>query len=317
MVYQPTSRVLTVLGLLQTHGQLSSGDLADRLEVDPRTVRRYIVSLQDMGIPVEAEYGRYGGYALRPGYKLPPLMFSDEEVLVLTIGLQMARRSGLAGAKAAVESALAKIGRVLPETLREQLHALQESAQIADEPQEVPTVSADVLAELSLSSQQHRQVWLRYVSGDESTERTFDPYAVIQHSGHWYTVGYCHLRQALRTFRLDKVESVAILPTLFSAPADFDALDYMLTSFGAIPDRWDIEVLLKIPLEEARRRFPRPLATLIPEGDYVRLLASMPDLNEMARLFIAAGCPLTIVKPPELRDVFLQIADEIRQMAVA
>src|SRR5438128_1333849 len=121
MVYRPTARVLSVLELLQTHGQLTGQELANRLEVDVRTVRRYITTLQDIGIPIEAEIGRYGGYALHPGFKLPPLMFTDEEVLVLTLGLLLARRSRLAGAGAAVESALAKVERVLPLRLREQL----------------------------------------------------------------------------------------------------------------------------------------------------------------------------------------------------
>ena len=126
-MYHPTTRVLTVLELLQAHGQISGPDLAARLEVNARTVRHYITLLQDMGIPIEAERGRAGGYRLRPGYKLPPLMFSEDEALALAVGLLAARRLGLAGAAPAVEGALAKVERVMPETLRARIKAVQET----------------------------------------------------------------------------------------------------------------------------------------------------------------------------------------------
>src|SRR5262252_7481934 len=121
----PTTRVLTVLELLQSRPRLSGSELADRLDVDPRTVRRYVSALQDLGVPVESEPGRYGGYRLRPGYKLPPLMFNEEEALALILGLLASRRAGLLDAAPAVEGALAKIDRVLPDRLRGRVQAVQ------------------------------------------------------------------------------------------------------------------------------------------------------------------------------------------------
>src|SRR6266852_223212 len=125
-MYHPTTRVLTVLELLQSHWQMSGPKLAERLEVDIRSVRRYITMLQELGIPIEAERGRYGTYRLRPGYKLPPLMFTEDEALAMTLGLLAARRLGLAVAAPAIEGALAKVDRVLPATLRERVQAVQE-----------------------------------------------------------------------------------------------------------------------------------------------------------------------------------------------
>src|SRR5207302_5339498 len=113
-VYHPTTRVLTVLELLQARARLNGSELAERLEVDRRTVRRYVNTLQELGVPVESESGRYGGYRLRPGYKLPPMMFNEEEALALILGLLASRRAGLLDAAPAVEGALAKIDRVLP-----------------------------------------------------------------------------------------------------------------------------------------------------------------------------------------------------------
>lgn len=123
----PTTRLLTLLELLQSHPRLNGADLSARLEVDPRTLRRYIEMLQDMGIPVEAERGRYGGYRLRSGFKLPPLMFNEEEALALTLGMLTVRQFGLSPDPAAVEGVLAKLTRVLPATLQAQVRAVQES----------------------------------------------------------------------------------------------------------------------------------------------------------------------------------------------
>src|SRR5579862_9013128 len=114
-MYHPTTRLLTVLELLQTHEQLSSSELAARLEVGVRTVRRYILMLQELGIPIEAEMGRNGGYSLRPGFKLPPMMFTNDEALALIVGLMAAQHLGLASTTHAVEGAKAKLQRVLPE----------------------------------------------------------------------------------------------------------------------------------------------------------------------------------------------------------
>src|SRR5215472_2863530 len=119
--------MLTLLELLQAYRRLSGSELARRLEVAPRTVRRYISTLQEIGIPVDAEAGRYGGYRLRPGYKLPPLMFTDDEALALVLGLLVVRQSGLAGTPADVEGALGKVERVMPDSLRARVRAVQEA----------------------------------------------------------------------------------------------------------------------------------------------------------------------------------------------
>src|SRR6266852_3664914 len=118
-MYFPTTRVLTILELLQSRQHLSGPELAERLEVNTRSARRYITMLQDLGIPVEAERGRYGGYRLLPGYKLPPLMWTEDEALAVTLGLRAAQQIGLAKTLPTIESALAKVERVLPVALRE------------------------------------------------------------------------------------------------------------------------------------------------------------------------------------------------------
>ena len=136
-MYHPTTRVLTVLDVLQSRGSVTAAELAGRMEVDVRTVRRYVAMLQEIGIPVEGLSGRHGGYRLRPGYRLPPLMLANDEALAVTLGLLFARRFGLSGAAPATEGALAKIERVLPEALRLQVRALAD-ALVLDRPAAPP-----------------------------------------------------------------------------------------------------------------------------------------------------------------------------------
>src|SRR5256712_1029920 len=182
-MYFPTTRVLTVLELLQSHQQLSGPEIAERLEVNPRTVRRYITMLQDLGIPVEADRGRYGSYRLLPGFKLPPLMFTEDEALALTLGLLTARRLGLTVAAPAVEGTLAKVERVLPSALRERVQAVQETL-VIDVHTSFAAPTSEVLGTLCMAAQQSRQVKLHYRSWrSEETERVVDPYGLVYLGG--------------------------------------------------------------------------------------------------------------------------------------
>src|SRR4051812_4904284 len=172
-MYSPTARLLTVLELLQSYKQMKGSEIARRLEVDLRTVRRYIVTLQDLGIPVEAERGPYGAYHLMRGYKLPPLMFNDGEAIALTLGLLAIRELHFPVDAASVEGALAKTERVMPEKLLQQARSLQESITFNTSMPTIPPQS-DFVTLLSLAVRQSQRVYLRYQAwnGDES-EREF------------------------------------------------------------------------------------------------------------------------------------------------
>ena len=123
----PTTRVLTVLELLQNHRRISGAELAAHLDVDRRTIRRYISVLENLGVPVTTEQGRSGGYMLVPGFKLPPMMFTDEEVLAISMGLLAAKQLGLAQAAPAIDNAQAKLERVMPENLKTRLRDTHET----------------------------------------------------------------------------------------------------------------------------------------------------------------------------------------------
>ncbi|HMQ31434.1 MAG TPA: YafY family protein [Chloroflexaceae bacterium] len=314
-MYHPTTRVLTVLELLQSRERLSGPELAARLEVNARTARRYITMLQDMGIPIEAERGRYGAYRLRPGFKLPPLMFSDEEALAVTLGLLAARRLGLAGAAPAVEGALAKIERVLPPALRERLQAVQ-SALVLDLARSEAAPSSALVVELSGAAQAGRRVWMRYTNDrGETSERALDPYGIVFRQGRWYAVGHCHLRGALRLFRLDRVSELQIRDERFVRPEDFDAAAFVVQSIASIPNTWEVEVLLRAPMEEARRRVSPVFGTLEPCEDGVLLRAHGDHLSWMARELVATGLRLRVLRPEALRDELRRLAQQVLEMA--
>ncbi|MDQ6643444.1 MAG: YafY family transcriptional regulator [Chloroflexota bacterium] len=314
-MYFPTTRVLTVLELLQSHQQLSGPDIAERLEVNPRTVRRYITMLQDLGIPVEAERGRYGTYRLRPGYKLPPLMFSEEEALALTLGLLAARKLGLAVAAPAVEGALAKIERVLPSALRIRVQAVYETLVFDFTPPAVAP-SSEVVGTLCAAVQQRQQVRLRYQAWEgEATERNVDLYGLVYRAGFWYAVGYCHLRTDLRVFRLDRILQAEIGPDTYTLPSDFDCLAYVTRSIAMTPAHWLVDVLLETTLEDAQQMVPLALATLEQASNGVVLRCYVNNLDWIAHLLAGLNCHVVVRQPTELRAALQRLAQKITEMA--
>lgn len=314
-MYFPTTRVLTVLELLQSHSQMSGPELAERLEVNIRTVRRYIMMLQDLGIPVEAGRGRYGSYRLRPGFKLPPLMFTEDEVLALTLGLLAARRLRLAVAAPDVEGALAKIERVLPVALRERVQAIQQTL-VLDFAQRGVMPASAIVVKLGVATQQCRRVQMRYQSWQaEPTERAVDIYGLVYRAGFWYAVGYCHLREGLRVFRLDRVLHAEMLDETYTRPEDFDTLGYVSNSIATVPSTWGVEVLLETSLEEAQEMVPPALATLEEVSNGVMLRCQVGELDWIARFLASLSCSFIVQQPAELRDELRRRAEKIVQMA--
>src|SRR5215217_335141 len=301
-----------MLELLQARGRMDGPELARRLEVGERTVRRYVAMLKEMGVPVESERGRYGSYALRPGFRLPPMMFTDEEVLALALGLLSARRLGLSGAAPAVEGALAKLERVMPEGLRGRLKAFEETVvPAAIVPPRLPAGETVVI--LSEAVRARRQVRMRYRSEpSRETEREFDPYAVVRREGYWYAVGHDHLRNATRLFRLDRVIKAELLGATFERPPGFDEPEGVLSALAVMPqDRWSVEVLL----EEAREQMPA-IGVILEEAEGgVLMRSSTSDLGWMARVLSGLSFPFLVKGPPELREALRQHAAEISRQA--
>lgn len=311
-MYHPTTRVLAVLEMLQTHGRLSGAEMARRLEVDARTLRRYIEMLQDLGIPITAERGRYGAYSLVPGYKLPPMMFTDDEALALALGLHAARGLGLSEATPAIESARAKLERVLPAPLKGRLRALSETVALDMTGADVPLPNSVAITMLSSGAQQRRRVHFAYRAADGAeTERDFDPYGLAFRQGRWYVVGHCHLRAGLRSFRLDRVQSVSLREEQFERPKDFDTLAHLALNMAMLPRAIAVEVFLQADLAFARAEVPGMLGVLEATQDGVLLRGRTDDADwyacELARLPFA----FRVREPEALREALRRRAEAL------
>jgi predicted DNA-binding transcriptional regulator YafY len=303
---------MTLIELLQAHRRLSASEIGRRLEVDVRTVRRYVAGLQEMGIPVDSERGRAGGYRLRPGFKIPPLMFTNEEALVVVLGLLSVQRLGLVPDPAAVQGAMAKLNRVLPDGLRSRVQAMQEVLGLGLRTVARGSADAETVLTLTSAARDGNRVRIRYRSAAEvTTDRLLDPYGIAFQSGRWYLVARDHLREALRSFRLDRVQAVEVTREAFERPPSFDAVAHMQMTMATLPYAWMTEVLLDISLEEARRRISPAVGTLEPTAGGVLLRLGADELDWAARFLADLGCDFTVVSPPELRAAVLRLSERL------
>jgi predicted DNA-binding transcriptional regulator YafY len=300
-VASPTSRLLELLELLQARQLTTGREIADRLGIDARTVRRYVDVLQGLGIPVEGQRGVGGGYRIRPGYRLPPLMLGDEEAVAVVLGL-LATRAGAEGSEV-VDGALAKINRVLPSTLRRQVEALEETLGFTATRGGAAAADAGVVLLVADAIRRRRRLRTSYrtFAGEES-ERELSPYGLVVHSGRWYLAAYDHLRDDLRTFRLDRMWRAALAePAALPPPEGFDAVAHVTRALASVPWKWEVEVLLELPIDVAARRIPATLAEVVEDAGGTLLRMRVESLDWMASVLAGLGCGFTIRRPDELR----------------
>lgn len=316
-MYHPTSRVLAVLELLQSRPSITGPELAARLEMDVRTVRRYITHLQDVGIPVEANIGRHGGYRLRPGYKLPPLMFTEEEATAIMLGLLGTSWLEIGQSPVAIEGALAKVSRVLPMRARERLQAISSHLFFFSAHHETrPDVS--LLITISEAVGQRQRVAMTYHSlNNQITQRKVEPYGIVGWEGHWYLVGYCCLRQGHRTFRLDRIQQVEMLEEPFTRAEDFDCRAYVIEQYSKTPGGMHFEVEFQAALYTVQQKILSPYGTLTETPTGTLFQSQYEDAAGMARYLMSLNLPFVIHQPPELREELLKLAEQMAQIAIA
>ncbi len=316
-MYHPTSRVLAVLELLQSRPSITGPELASRLEMDVRTIRRYITILQDVGIPVEANIGRIGGYRLRPGFKLPPLLFTEDEATAIMLGLLGTSWLEIGQSAVAVEGALAKVSRVLPIRARERLNNISSHLFFfSDKHEAAPNVS--LLIKLSEAIGQHQRILIDYRSSrDQSTQRKVEPYGLVGWEGHWYLVGYCCLRQGFRTFRLDRIQQIEVLDELFERDANFDCRAYVSRKYDNQEKRFQIEVEFQAPLFTVQQKIPASFGQLTTTANGVLFKAQIDNIDGQARYLISLNLPFVVHNPPELRQALLRLAEQIVQTATS
>jgi predicted DNA-binding transcriptional regulator YafY len=313
-----TARLLELLELLQRQPLVTGRELADRFGVDRRTVRRDIAGLQRLGIPVEGERGVGGGYRLRPGFRLPPLMLSEDEATAVVLGLGAARRLALGDADG-TDGALAKIHRVLPAGLRLRVEALEAALAFTGPASTGEPPAGETVLRLAEAIRRARRIRVSYRSFEgEESQRELSPYGLVVHAGRWYLAGHDHSRSALRTFRVDRIDRVAIAEEpATEAPGEFDAVEHVSRSLAQVPWPWEVDVLLDLPLDDARRRISGTLAELADEGGKTALRMRVSSLDWAASRLAGLGCAFSVRAPDELRASVAELSRRLAEWSSA
>lgn len=299
------TRLITLIMLLQRHPNQTAAQLAQELGVSVRTIQRYITMLDEMGIPVYAERGPAGGYALVRGYKLPPLIFTPEEAVAIYLGTSLLEQLWGQLYRAAARGALAKLDNLLPDEQRREVAWAQTTLLAVGMSWNDPGQAQPHLEALHAAIHNRRRVRIHYRSQRqaEAVQRDIDPYTLVHSWGWLYCIGYCHLRQAIRSFRLDRICDLVVLEQTFVEPTDFDLQAYVAA------DPW-FQRTLRVQL----RFGPDSALTALDNRAYwesyqeqpdgaVLVSFAAPDLETAAGIVLRYGFPATIVEPNELREL--------------
>ncbi|MEU6580298.1 YafY family protein [Nocardia sp. NPDC046763] len=321
---RPTARVLALLELLQTGGTHTVGELAGRLGVDERTVRRYVTHLTDLDIPVRSVRGRYGGYRLAPGYRMPPLMLTDDEAVAVLLGLLTSRGVGRSTTAAhAADSATAKLRRVLPPHLTARLDALMNTAEFTADARSEVAVETAVLLRLAEATGERRPVAIGYTDRNgRRSERTVHPYGLVAHSGRWYLTGMDSKSDELRQFRLDRITAVTTLPGTFAPPAGFEPTAHLLSALATAPYRHEVSIRVQGTRAQVGPLLPATIATVheidSPSADahpWVRVRIRAEQLDWIPPVLAGLNRPFVIEHPDILNDAVRALARRLTAAA--
>ncbi|MDO9456069.1 YafY family protein [Nocardioides sp.] len=306
-----SARMLSLLSLLQTHRYWPGDELASRLEVSGRTLRRDIERLRDLGYAVDASRGVAGGYQLRAGGQLPPLLLEDEEAVAIAVGLRTAAAGSVGGLEETSVQALTKVVALMPAPLRRRMDALKA---VTDTPSPWgggPTVDAVVLTTLAQACRDDEPLTFDYEArGAEVTHRRVEPHRLVSLGRRWYLVAYDRDRQDWRSFRVDRLSSPATTGPRFR-PRELpggDALAFVTAGFRQIPQRYDVRVRVSATADQVRWAVGR-YGDVSPLDDHTCLLEMKVDSLEWPVMVLAqVGAPFEIETPDELRDACSAVA---------
>lgn len=300
---QPSARLLALLSLLQLRRDWTGEELAGRLEVGPRTIRRDIDKLRALGYPVHAARGVAGGYRLGSGGRLPPLLLDDAEAVAVAVGLRSAAAGSVAGVEETSVRALAKLEQVLPDRLRRQVHAL--GAATSAVAVGAPVIDADVLTALAGTCRDTLRARFSYVAGDgRASQRHTEPCALVHSGFDWYLVAFDLDRNDWRTFRVDRIRG-RVRPggrgKRRTVPGG-DPAAYVQSragrsgELGAAPAR----IRLHVPAARIEGRIPSQYATADPDGEDSCVVTTRGPWSLSFLIWMALlDQPMEVLGPPE------------------
>ena len=312
---ETSSRLLQLLSLLQARRDWSCGELADRLGVSGRTIRRDIERLRDLGYPVESVTGPAGGYQLRAGTAMPPLLLDDDEAIAIAVGLGTAARASVTGIEETAVRALVKLEQVLPAHLRRRVAALG-TATIAP-PVAGPTVEPQHLTVIASACRDSECLRFAYRSRDGTdSRRLVEPHILVNLGRRWYLVAWDRSREDWRTFRVDRLTRPASTGVRFAPrrlPAK-DAAAYVEQSITGAPNRYEARVTLYVAADQIARRVPPHSGTIEPiDAQSCEYRTGDDNLAWLALRIAMLGVDFTVHEPPELAGHLRALADRLRR----
>jgi len=296
-----SSRLLTLLSLLQGRRDWPGSELADRLDVSGRTVRRDVERLRGLGYPVESMTGPAGGYRLRAGTAMPPLLLDDDEAIAIAVGLRTAARASVTGIEETSVRALVKLEQVLPAHLRRRVQALQSATMTLSAGG--PTVDPQALTVIAAACRDSERLRFGYRGRDgAASRRDVEPHSLVNVGRRWYLVAWDCGRRDWRTFRVDRLTRPA--PGRRFTPRELPAKDaaaYVSQSLSAAPSRYEARLTLHAPAEEMRRRMPRHWGGVTPIDDATCEYRTGDDnLEWLAARLTMLSVDFEVHEPPEL-----------------
>lgn len=315
-----TERLFALVLLLQNRPNMSSRDLAEHFGVSRRTIFRDLRTLGESGVPLT--YAEEGGYEILEGYQLPPLMFSAREAATLLVGAEFTKLQPDASLRADADAVALKIRAVLPEPVRDYIDRLQERTVLSpfNETQDRAGATGDeqgLWFELSEAVARQRTVKMTYyvASRDEETVREVNPLGLVYYSDHWNLIGYDHLRDDIRNFRLDQIKKLRTRFDTFELPTGFDLKEH-LRERGTSPDNVRITVRFQNRAWRwARRQVPADVDQEIPVGDdQTEITFEFENLTYVARWLLRYGTDAEVVAPAALRDRLREHARTVAEM---
>lgn len=296
-----TTRLFALIQLMQLRPLWTATELSDELDVSVRTIHRYMGMLEEMGMPIVSERGRGGGFGLLRGYKLPPMIFTAEEATALTLGANLVDEVFGELYQDAVTSATAKLNNVLPDDLRQSVAKALRTLVVSRLTARDYEPWQATLHTIRTCVADQRQVRLTYQSfSQQETCRDVDPYALAFRAGYWYLVGYCHLRDDMRMFRVDRIQAITPEAARFSLPRDFDAHAYLENAMQQ-EQPYHVVVWLDARIAHIVREYGGDWMALTEHDDgSVTAYFDANDLNWAAGWVLSYGSLARALEPPEL-----------------
>jgi predicted DNA-binding transcriptional regulator YafY len=297
-----TTRLLSLILLLQSKPLWKAGDLATELNVSERTVHRYMAMLEEMGIPIYSERGPYGGFSLVRGYKLPPLIFSAEEATVLYMGAHLVQEVWGQTYKDAVTAVTAKLDNVLPDDLRDEVRRAQQSLVIGGLTARDyrPWQSTIHTLRQCIGERHCARLHYRAFGRDEITQRVVEPYALTLQWGLWYLVAFCHLRHEMRTFRVDRIQEVKSLTRRFTIPRDFSVREYVKQTMSFAPNYTVVVEMDARVAPEIRERHGHWMEITDQDDGSITVHFGVANLDWTTGWVLSYGAAAKTLEPPEL-----------------